>query len=112
MTGDRSRPIRLGSRDKTDHLANKPILASSVEPTTDPAHGSKIRLTLAFSTAGVLQIRYFEEGTWLDILLGASLNADDLYFFIIPVSNGDKVNFKYSVDTTTRVFRVDEILVE
>ena len=112
MAGERSRPIRLGSRDETEILANKEILASSPVPTTDSAHGSKIRLTFAVSTSGVLQIRYSETGTWLDILLGASLNADDLYSFVIPVGNGNKINFRYSVATTTRVFRVDEILVE
>jgi len=89
-------------------LANTDIPPIPLEPIDPPC---LFRVSASFSTSGVLSVVIWKEDTSyvLKLFEGVNLLVDCLYMADIAVNPGDRVTFRYSVDTTIKVIRVQEI---
>ena len=69
------------------------------------------RVYVAVNTLGIFSIQLTRSSTTVSANLngGASLLANALYAFDIPVHDGDDINFRHSVDATLLLLRVREI---
>jgi len=106
----RGTPLEKVNLQNTAVSADTDILPTSLEPLAGP---SLLRIMLAMSYAGVFSatITKEEDTQVLHFYEGSNLQADSLYIFDMLVHPGDSVNFRYSVDSTLRILRVQEIMV-
>lgn len=88
--------------------ADTNILASDVSPVYSPAI---FRIMVALSASAIFRARITRDGTTVtvDFNAGATLTANALYAFDMPVRSGDAVNFRLSAPATVLVLNVDEI---
>lgn len=88
--------------------ADTDILGSSVEPDRTPC---LFRVMACFDAAGALSAVVSNGGDSQVVKLnsGNDLVASAVYIFDLLLHEGDSVNFRYSVDATVKVLRVQEI---
>jgi len=101
-------PIERIVKHNVSVTANTDILADDLTPVNPPC---AFRIMVAFSVAGVFKAIITRDTTVVTVEFnaGSSLTADALYIFDCLMSEGDKVNFQYSVNATMRVLQVFEI---
>jgi len=106
----RGTPLEKANLQNVAVSAETNILATDLEPL---AGASLFRIMVAMSASGVFRasITKDEDVQVLDFYEGASLQADSLYMFDMLVHPGDLVNFRYSVDATLRILRIEEVMV-
>jgi len=102
------RPVEKANEHNTAETADTDILAAALSPTKLPC---LFRIMVAFSATGVFKATITKTANTQTVSFnsGANLIADCLYIFDMLVHEGDTVNFKYSVDATLEVLRVQEI---
>jgi len=106
----RATPLEKANLQNVAISANTNILSTDLEPL---AAASLLRIMVAMSASGVFRasITKGEDVQVVDFYEGASLQADSLYMFDMLVHPGDLVNFRYSVDATLRVLRIEEVML-
>jgi len=106
----RATPLEKANLQNVAISANTNILSTDLEPL---AAASLLRIMVAMSDSGVFRasITKGEDVQVVDFYEGASLQADSLYMFDMLVHPGDLVNFRYSVDATLRVLRIEEVML-
>lgn len=85
------------------------ILAAALAPTNTPC---LFRTQVAFDTAGVFSATVTSGGVTVvtEFNHGVVLPANSLFMFDMLVHSGDTINFRYSVNATMLVMRVQEIV--
>ena len=90
------------------YLANIDILTTSYVATKVVT----LKIYCAFDAAGILNVQRTRDGSTVVENLNGSVNlfADSAYAFDIPVSDGDTVNFQYTIGCnllTVKVFETE-----
>lgn len=103
-------PIEKANEHNVSVTAATDILSAVITPSSPP---SLLRVMCCFSAAGVFSARITKGGTTVSTNFnsGSSLTADALYIFDTLVHSGDTVNFRYSVNATMRLLRVQELFM-
>jgi len=103
-----ARPQSLASVFDTSVSADTDILAEDITIEYDGV----VRAVCAFDTAGVLRAKLTRAGVTktLDYNAGASLTANALYAFDLPVKKGDLFNLRYSVAALAHYIEIQFIL--
>jgi len=103
-----AKPQSLASVFDTSIAADTDILAKDITIEYDGA----IRVVCAFDTAGILRAKLMRNGVTkiLDYNVGATLTANALYAFDLPVKKGDLFNLRYSVAAIAHYIEVQFIL--
>lgn len=93
----------------TAELAGIDILPAALAPINVPC---LFRIQVAFDTAGVFSARVTNAAVTVttEFNHGVVLPANSLFMFDMLVHTGDTINFRYSIDTTMLVMRVQEIV--
>lgn len=90
------------------YLAEADIIAAALAPIYDPC---SFRVEAAFNAGGILRATITRGGNTQVVNFngGVALNVNGLYRFDMMVFAGDTINYRYSVNATIMVFRVQEI---
>lgn len=101
-------PISRASLHDEAIAADSDILSSPAEPERTPC---LFRVMACFDAAGALSAVVTNGGDSQIVKLnsGNDLTASGLYIFDLLLDDGDSVNFRYSVTTTLKVLRLQEI---
>jgi len=101
-------PIARASLHNEAIAADSDILSSPAEPERTPC---LFRVMACFDAAGALSAVVSNGGDSQVVKLnsGNDLVASAVYIFDLLLHEGDSVNFRYSVDATVKVLRVQEI---
>jgi len=103
-----AKPQSLASVFNTSVSADTDILAADISIEYDGI----VRIVCSFDTAGVLRAKLTRNGVTktLNYNAGASLAANALYAFDLPVKKGDSFNLRYSVAAVAHYIEVQFIL--
>ena len=90
------------------YLAEADIIAAALAPIYTPC---SFRVEAAFNAGGILRATITRGGNTQVVNFngGVALNVNGLYRFDMMVFAGDTINYRYSVNATIMVFRVQEI---
>lgn len=102
-------PITKANEHNTAELAGVDILAAALAPTNTPC---LFRTQVAFDAAGVFSATVTSGGVMVttEFNHGVVLPANSLFMFDMLVHAGDTINFRYSVNCTMLVMRVQEVV--
>ena len=104
----RLEPIELANEQNVSVTADTDILAAALNPLNYPC---LFRVMAAFDAAGIFRAT-ITRGTDTQIVnfnQGNNLVAAAAYIFDLIIHEGGSVNFRYSIDATLQVLRVQEI---
>jgi|GEM_PF-6336985 len=101
-------PIVKASLHNEAVVADSDMLSSPAEPERTPC---LFRVMACFTAAGALSAVVTNGGDSQVVKLnsGNDLAASALYIFDLLLDEGDSVNFRYSINATLKVLRVQEI---
>ena len=102
-------PLEKAAEHNTAELADTDILAAALTPTNTPC---LFRVMCCFDTAGIFRVTITRAANTqvCNLNAGGDLAADALYIFDHLVHSGDTINYRYSVNATLMVLRVQEIV--
>lgn len=104
----RFQPIERANEHNAAVTADTDILSAALTPLNYPC---LFRVMAAFSAAGIFRAIITKGGSTqiLDFNQGNNVVAAGLYIFDLLIHEADSANFRYSVNATLKVLRVQEI---
>jgi len=104
----KTRLIEKEAQHNVAYLAEADIIGAALAPTVTPC---RFRVEGAFNAGGILRATIIRGGNTqiINFQGGVALNINGLYGFDLMIFAGDTINFRYSVNATILVFRVQEI---
>ncbi len=104
----RMQPVELANQHNAAVTADTDILAAALSPLNYP---TLFRVMAAFSVTGIFRATITKGANTqtVDFNSGNNLTAGAVYIFDLLIHAGGSVNFRYSVNATLQVLRVQEV---